>query len=47
MSTLVWLAFGLEIMLAVWVVRFIWRTENERPTEKIVPSTDEEVELVG
>ena len=47
MTPLVWLAIVLEIMLAVWVVRLIWRTEAERPTEEIVPATDEDVELVG
>ncbi len=47
MSGLAWLAIGFEILLAVWVVRLIWKTESERPTEEIVPATDEEVELVG
>jgi len=42
-----WLAIILEILLAIWLVRFIWRTEEERPTEDIVPATDKEVELVG
>ena len=47
MSPLAWLAILLEVLLAIWVVRLIWRTEEERPTEEIVPATDEEVELVG
>ncbi len=47
MTPLAWLAIVLEIVLAVWVVRLIWRTEGERPTEEIVPATDEDVELVG
>ena len=47
MTPLVWLALVLETMLAVWVVRLIWRTEAERPTEEIVLATDEDVELVG
>ena len=46
MSPLAWLTIILEILLAIWVVRLIWRTENERPTKDIVPATDEEVELV-
>lgn len=47
MSPSGWLAIAIEILLAIWVIRLIWRTEEERPTEDIVPATDEEVELVG
>jgi len=47
MAPSAWLAIILEVLLAIWVVRLIWRTEGERPTEDIVPTTDEEVELVG
>ena len=47
MTPLVWPALVLETLLAVWVVRLIWRTEGQRPTEEIVPATDEDVELVG
>jgi hypothetical protein len=46
MTPLAWLAIALEVVLAIWVVRLIWRTENARPTEDIVPNTDDEVELV-
>jgi hypothetical protein len=46
MTTVAWLTIVLEILLAVWVIRLVWRTENERPTEQIVPATDDDVELV-
>ena len=47
MTPLLWLTLALEVLFAAWVVRLIWRTEQERPTEQIVPATAEEVELVG
>ena len=47
MTTLAWLTIALEVLLAVWVIRLIWRTETARPTEEIVPATDKDVELVG
>jgi hypothetical protein len=46
MTTVAWLTIVLEILLAVWVIRLVWRTENERPTEQIVPAVDDDVELV-
>lgn len=47
MTTLAWLTILVEVGVAIWVIRLVWRTESERPTEQIVPATDEEVELVG
>ena len=41
-----WLTILLEVLVALWVVRLIWRVENERPTEEIAPDLDAEVELV-
>lgn len=35
-----------EIVLVIWVLRFIGRIEKERPTETIVPHTDADVRLV-
>ena len=46
MTTAGWLTIAVEILVAVWVVRLIWRAENERPTEQIAPATDADVELV-
>ena len=46
MTPLAWLTILIEILLAIWVIRLIWKTEGERPTEQIVPATDEDVELV-
>ena len=47
MTLAAWLTIVLEALLAVWVVRLVWRTENERPTEEIVPAAADDVELVG
>jgi hypothetical protein len=47
MTTLAWLTIALEVLVAIWVIRLIWKTEDARPTETIVPATDKEVELVG
>ena len=41
-----WLTIGIEILLAVWVIRLVWKTENNRPTEEIVPAEEDDVELV-
>ena len=41
-----WLTIGIEILLAVWVIRVVWNTENNRPTEEIVPAEEDDVELV-
>ena len=46
MTPLAWIMIILEVLLAIWVVRLIWRIEEEKPTEDIVPATDEDVELV-
>ena len=46
MTTAGWLTILLEVLVAVWVVRLIWRAESERPTEEIAPATDSDVELV-
>ena len=46
MTLLAWLVIIMEILLAGWVARLVWRTEQERPTADIVPATDEDVELV-
>ena len=40
------LTIGIEILLAVWVIRLVWKTENNRPTEEIVPAEEDDVELV-
>ena len=47
MTAVAWLTIFLEVLLAAWVVRLVWRTEDERPTEEIVPAADDDVELVG
>ena len=47
MTTLAWLTIALEVVVAIWVVCLIWKTEDSRPTETIVPANDDEVELVG
>ena len=47
MTALAWLTILAEVLLAVWVVRLVWRTETGRPTEEIVPAGDDDVELVG
>ena len=47
MTSLIWLALALEICVAIWVVRHILKTEQEKPTEQIVPATAEDVELVA
>ena len=46
MTTAGWLTILLEVLVAVWVVRLVWRVESERPTEGIVPATGDDVELV-
>ena len=46
MTPLAWLMIALEVLLAIWVFRLVWRTEAERPTEDIVPANDADVELV-
>ena len=46
MTTTAWLTIGIEIFLAVWVIRVVWKTENNRPTEEIVPAEEDDVELV-
>ena len=46
MTTIAWLTIGIEILLAVWVIRVVWKTENNRPTEEIVPAEEDDVELV-
>ena len=46
MTPLAWLMIILDGLLAIWVARLIWRTEAEKPTEEIVPATDQDVELV-
>ena len=35
-----------EVVLVIWVLRFIGRIEKERPTESIVPATAADIELV-
>ena len=35
-----------EVVLVIWVMRFIGRVERERPTELIVPATAADIELV-
>ena len=35
-----------EVVLVIWVMRFIGRIERERPTESIVPATAADIELV-
>jgi hypothetical protein len=35
-----------EVVLVIWVMRFIGRVEKERPTESIVPATAADIELV-
>lgn len=47
MGSLAWSLIGLEVILAIWVVRLVWRVEAERPTESIVPKTDADAELVA
>ena len=46
MDTTIWLALVVEALLAAGVVRLIWRTERDKPTENIVPATEADVELV-
>ena len=46
MTTAGWLTIAIEILVAAWVVRLIWRVETQRPTEEIAPATDSDVELV-
>ncbi len=36
----------LELSIVLWVIRLVWKIEREEPTERIVPATDEDVELV-
>ena len=47
MTALAWLTILAEVLLAIWVIRLVWRTETDRPTEEIVPAGDDDVELVG
>ncbi len=35
-----------EVVLVIWVMRFIGRVEKERPTASIVPATAADIELV-
>ena len=42
-----WILILLELVLCGWLLRVIWKTESEMPTETIVPKSDEDVELVG
>ena len=46
MTTAGWLTIAIEVLVAVWVVRVIWRVESDRPTEQIAPATDADVDLV-
>ena len=46
MTSTAWLTIVVEVLLAIWVVRLIWRTENACPTEEIVPAGEDDVELV-
>ena len=45
-TVLEWFMVALEIAILLWVIRLVWKTEREEPTESIVPATDKEVELV-
>ena len=47
MTALAWLTILAEVLLAILVIRLVWRTETDRPTEEIVPAGDDDVELVG
>jgi len=42
-----WILIVLELGLCAVLLRVIWKTESEKPTETIVPKSDEDVELVG
>ena len=46
MSTTAWLSIAIETLVAVWVIRLIWRVESERPTEQVAPATDADAKLV-
>ena len=46
MTITAWILIGLEVAAAIGVILLIWKTKRERPTETIVPATDEDVELV-
>ena len=47
MTPWMWIALAMEILLAAWVARMIWRVEETRPPEEIGPATADEVKLVG
>ncbi len=47
MGALAWVIVIGEILLAVFVMRLVWQVESDRPTETIVPETDDDTELVG
>ena len=46
MGPLLWLILGAEALLVIWVIRLVWHTEQQNPTEDIVPATEADVELV-
>jgi hypothetical protein len=41
-----WLLFVLQLVVAYVFYKKIFKVENERPTESITPSTDNEVEVL-
>lgn len=41
-----WLLFVVQIVIALVFYKLIFKVENERPTESITPSTDNEVEVL-
>ena len=45
-TVLDWFMVALEIAILLWVIRLVWKAEQEEPTESIVPATDKDVELV-
>ena len=47
MTPLAWIFIVLEVVLCIWLVTVVWRTEQETPTESIIPVTEDDVELVG
>ena len=44
MGPLLWLILGAEALLVIWVIRLVWHTEQQNPTEDIVPATEADVE---
>jgi hypothetical protein len=45
MGAAFWILFVLQIAVLAWGVQVILKLENERPTETIVPATDEDLEV--